>query len=58
MAERIAAIDCGTNSIKILIAEPPQVLARESRMVRLGQGVDTSGMLTDGGMTRRVESFG
>jgi exopolyphosphatase/guanosine-5'-triphosphate,3'-diphosphate pyrophosphatase len=52
MAERIAAIDCGTNSIKILIAEPPQVLARESRMVRLGQGVDTSGMLTDDALAR------
>ena len=47
MAERIAAIDCGTNSIKILIGELPRVLVRESRMVRLGQGVDTTGLLGD-----------
>ncbi|HET7067586.1 MAG TPA: Ppx/GppA phosphatase family protein [Nocardioides sp.] len=45
MAERIAAIDCGTNSIKLLIGEESQVLVRESRMVRLGQGVDTTGLL-------------
>ena len=46
MSERIAAIDCGTNSIKILIADRDQVLVRESRMVRLGQGVDTTGVLS------------
>jgi exopolyphosphatase/guanosine-5'-triphosphate,3'-diphosphate pyrophosphatase len=52
MGERIAAIDCGTNSIKILIGELPQVLVRESRMVRLGQGVDTTGLLRDDALTR------
>ena len=52
MDERIAAIDCGTNSIKILIGAPPQVLVRESRMVRLGQGVDTSGVLAEEALAR------
>jgi len=52
MAERIAAIDCGTNSIKILIGEPPHVLVRESRMVRLGQDVDTTGMLGEDALRR------
>jgi exopolyphosphatase / guanosine-5'-triphosphate,3'-diphosphate pyrophosphatase len=52
VAERIAAIDCGTNSIKILIGEFPHVLVRESRMVRLGQGVDTTGLLGDEALTR------
>ena len=52
MAERIAAIDCGTNSIKILIGEVPHVLVRESRMVRLGQGVDTTGLLRDDALAR------
>jgi exopolyphosphatase/guanosine-5'-triphosphate,3'-diphosphate pyrophosphatase len=52
MGERIAAIDCGTNSIKILIADLPRVLVRESRMVRLGQGVDTTGLLADEALTR------
>src|SRR5262245_45965842 len=52
MAERIAAIDCGTNSIKILIGEFPNVLVRESRMVRLGQSVDTTGLLGDEALSR------
>jgi exopolyphosphatase/guanosine-5'-triphosphate,3'-diphosphate pyrophosphatase len=52
MAERIAAIDCGTNSIKILIGELPHVLVRESRMVRLGQGVDTTRLLRDDALAR------
>ena len=52
MADRIAAIDCGTNSIKLLIGEAPQVLVRESRMVRLGQGVDTTGRLSEEALAR------
>ena len=52
MAERIAAIDCGTNSIKLLIGELPRVSVRESRMVRLGQGVDTTGRLRDDALAR------
>jgi exopolyphosphatase/guanosine-5'-triphosphate,3'-diphosphate pyrophosphatase len=52
MSERIAAIDCGTNSIKILIGEAPDVLLRDSRMVRLGQGVDTTGRLSDEALAR------
>ena len=46
----VAAIDCGTNSIKLLIGSVRadggiDVLLRESRVVRLGQGVDTTGEL-------------
>jgi exopolyphosphatase / guanosine-5'-triphosphate,3'-diphosphate pyrophosphatase len=45
---RVAAIDCGTNSIRLLIAEPDGAgglidLARRLEVVRLGQGVDASG---------------
>ncbi len=44
---RVAAIDCGTNSIRLLIAdingENFQELAREMEIVRLGQGVDSTG---------------
>ena len=36
----VAAIDCGTNTIKLLIGDLPDVAVRESRIVRLGQGVD------------------
>ena len=45
---RVAAIDCGTNSIRLLIAEPNgsgglRDLDRRLEIVRLGQGVDASG---------------
>lgn len=45
MSVKIAAIDCGTNTIKLLIGALPDVAVRETRMVRLGQGVDTTGAL-------------
>lgn len=44
---RVAAIDCGTNSIRLLIAEVSdgglRDVHRETRIVRLGQGVDATG---------------
>ena len=44
---RVAAIDCGTNSIRLLIADPDgpglRDVHREMRIVRLGQGVDATG---------------
>jgi len=48
----IAAIDCGTNSIKLLIGDLPEISVRESRMVRLGQGVDATGSLADEALAR------
>jgi exopolyphosphatase/guanosine-5'-triphosphate,3'-diphosphate pyrophosphatase len=47
---RVAGIDCGTNSIRLLIADPtPDGLlvdvVREMKIVRLGQGVDRTGRL-------------
>lgn len=45
MGAPIAAIDCGTNTIKLLVGDLPEVRVRESRMVRLGQGVDATGAL-------------
>jgi exopolyphosphatase/guanosine-5'-triphosphate,3'-diphosphate pyrophosphatase len=49
-ARRVAGIDCGTNSIRLLIADPgdPDGLVdvhREMRVVRLGEGVDQTGLL-------------
>lgn len=57
---RVAAIDCGTNSIRLLIADPVQgngrtVLRdvhREMRIVRLGQGVDATGVLAPAALER------
>ena len=45
---RVAAVDCGTNSIRLLIAESADDgslvdVAREMTVVRLGQGVDATG---------------
>ncbi|OBI83282.1 exopolyphosphatase [Mycobacterium sp. 1245805.9] len=44
---RLAAIDCGTNSIRLLIADARggrlHDVHRETRIVRLGQGVDATG---------------
>jgi exopolyphosphatase/guanosine-5'-triphosphate,3'-diphosphate pyrophosphatase len=46
---RVAAIDCGTNSVRLLIADVEQGglrdVVREMRIVRLGQGVDETGRL-------------
>jgi exopolyphosphatase/guanosine-5'-triphosphate,3'-diphosphate pyrophosphatase len=49
-ATRVAAIDCGTNSIRLLIADVPEAgahtdLVRRMEVVRLGQGVDATGRL-------------
>ena len=49
---RTAAIDCGTNSIKILVLDDGVPVLRDSRVVRLGQGVDTSGRLADEALAR------
>jgi exopolyphosphatase/guanosine-5'-triphosphate,3'-diphosphate pyrophosphatase len=48
---RVGAIDCGTNSIRLLVADVTEVYGgldlrdvhREMRIVRLGQGVDATG---------------
>lgn len=47
MVSRLAGIDCGTNSIRLLIADVGagrlRDVHRETRIVRLGQGVDATG---------------
>ncbi len=47
MSARVAAVDCGTNSIRLLIADATDGrltdVHREMRIVRLGQGVDATG---------------
>lgn len=55
---RVAAIDCGTNSIRLLIADLEGGLARlrdvhrETRIVRLGQGVDATGQFSPDALAR------
>lgn len=47
MTRTVAAVDCGTNSIRLLVLRDEdgrvQELARETRLARLGQGVDATG---------------
>ncbi|MBT2530843.1 Ppx/GppA family phosphatase [Arthrobacter sp. ISL-48] len=57
---RVAAIDCGTNSIRLLIADVDRSsgaaklrdVVREMRVVRLGQGVDATGELAPEALER------
>lgn len=53
---RVGAIDCGTNSIRLLIADVADgrlhELHREMRIVRLGQGVDATGAFAPEAMAR------
>ncbi|WP_243059102.1 Ppx/GppA phosphatase family protein [Nocardioides sp. SR21] len=52
MRARVAAIDCGTNTIKLLIGALPDVDVREMRMVRLGQDLDRTGVIADAALER------
>lgn len=60
MAERVASIDIGTNSTRLLVAEldgrhgPMTVLDRQMRITRLGQGVDRTGALAPEAVERTV----
>ena len=56
-ALRVAVVDIGTNSTRLLVADVEngrvtQELARESRVTRLGQGVDATGALAQEAMDR------
>ena len=58
MNRRVAAIDCGTNSVRLLISEVDDAsglavdVAREMRIVRLGEGVDATGRLAEAALKR------
>jgi exopolyphosphatase/guanosine-5'-triphosphate,3'-diphosphate pyrophosphatase len=53
---RVAAVDCGTNSIRLLVADVTgsglRDVHREMRIVRLGQGVDATGRLAPQALER------
>ena len=54
---RVAAIDCGTNSIRLLIADVESdgslhEIDRRMTIVRLGEGVDATGRFSDAALIR------
>ena len=55
---RVAAIDCGTNSIRLLIADIDgsnfREITRQMEVVRLGQGVDKTGAFHPDAITRTL----
>lgn len=55
-SHRVGAIDCGTNSIRLLIADVVdgklRDVHREMRVVRLGQGVDATGQFAPEALAR------
>jgi exopolyphosphatase / guanosine-5'-triphosphate,3'-diphosphate pyrophosphatase len=61
---RVAAVDCGTNSIRLLIADLDTErivatdIARQMKIVRLGEGVDRTGRLADAAIDRTIAALG
>ena len=58
---RVAAIDCGTNSIRLLIADVTSGrltdVSRRMEIVRLGEGVDRTGRLSAAALARTKEAL-
>ena len=56
-----AAVDLGTNNCRLLVARPTprgfQVIDAFSRIVRLGEGLDSSGRLAPGAMGRTLSAL-
>jgi exopolyphosphatase/guanosine-5'-triphosphate,3'-diphosphate pyrophosphatase len=53
---RVAALDCGTNSLRLLVADVDESslveVERRMEVVRLGEGVDQTGRLSDAALER------
>jgi exopolyphosphatase / guanosine-5'-triphosphate,3'-diphosphate pyrophosphatase len=63
MSQRVAAIDCGTNSLRLLIADVDPArhtlsdVQRRMEIVRLGQGVDATGRLAPEALERTFRAL-
>ncbi|MGK2959163.1 MAG: Ppx/GppA phosphatase family protein [Acidimicrobiales bacterium] len=60
MAPVVAAVDCGTNSTRLLVGRPRpdggiEVLERLMTITRLGEGVDGTGRLNDEAIARTID---
>jgi exopolyphosphatase / guanosine-5'-triphosphate,3'-diphosphate pyrophosphatase len=54
MAETYAAIDCGTNSTRLLVHDGTRTVERLMRITRLGEKVNETGRLQPGAMERTL----
>lgn len=58
---RVAAYDCGTNSLRLLVADVNDgvmtELVRDMRIVRLGEGIDRTGRIGDAAMARMLTAL-
>jgi exopolyphosphatase / guanosine-5'-triphosphate,3'-diphosphate pyrophosphatase len=58
---RVAAVDCGTNSIRLLVADVDadglRDVDRRMEIVRLGEGVDRTGRLSDAALARTMAAL-
>lgn len=61
MSERVAVVDLGTNSTRLLVADVAdgqiRELARRTTVTRLGEGVEATGRLSDAAMARVSEAL-
>src|SRR5262245_13126642 len=61
-AATYAALDLGTNNCRLLVARPTgdgfRVVDAFSRIIRLGEGISSSGRISDGAIARAVEALG
>ena len=56
MTELLAAVDCGTNSTRLLVSEGgTRTVERLMRITRLGQGVDATGALAPDAVRRTLD---
>src|SRR5262245_61792230 len=60
-AQTFAAVDLGTNNCRLLVARPAnsgfRVIDAFSRVVRLGEGLASTGILCEPAMTRTIEAL-
>jgi len=61
-APTYAALDLGTNNCRLLVARPTgdsfRVVDAFCRIIRLGEGISTSGRISDAAIARAVEALG
>ncbi len=55
MSRRVAAIDCGTNSVRLLVTDGTTQFERIMRITRLGKGVDATGVLQPEAIERTLK---